>query len=159
MRTKSKLRNDNARHPEQLKRMKRLAKEIGCFFCKDNYLKVGASPAIYQGRYWYIKKNDYPYEGSVHHYLIASRKHLRKITGISPAAWKELLKTIAWLEKRFKIKGASVFVRSGDMSYTGGTLDHIHFHLISGTRKRKNATLKDNILVTLGHKSTRHSRS
>ena len=58
-----------------------------------------------------------------------------------------------------KNTGTSVFLRSGDMSYTGSTLDHIHFHLLTGAKKRKNGTLKDNILVTLGHRSTRHSRS
>src|SRR3989344_2495776 len=72
---KAKLRLDNSRTPEQTKRMKLLAKEIGCFFCKNNYLKVGASPAIYQSKYWYVKKNDYPYEGSGHHYLLASKSH------------------------------------------------------------------------------------
>src|SRR3989338_11697015 len=122
MRTKSKLRNHNARHPEQLKRMKRLAKEIGCFFCKDNYLKVGASPAIYQGRYWYIKRNDYPYEGSVHHYLIASRKHITRITNVTAPALKELLEIVRWIERKFKIPGESIFVRSGDMRYTGAKI-------------------------------------
>ncbi len=149
---KSKVRNDNARHPEQVARMNKLAKEIGCFFCKKNYLKVGASPAIYESRYWYIKKNDYPYEGSKRHYLIASRKHLTEITDISPASWAELLKVIAWLKKYLKVKGASLFVRSGDMKYTGATLDHIHFHLLIGGPKKKNGTLDDNIRVSLGHK-------
>jgi diadenosine tetraphosphate (Ap4A) HIT family hydrolase len=149
---KAKLRPDNARTPEQRQRMERLAKEIGCFFCKDNYLKVGASSAIYQAKYWYIKKNDYPYKGAVHHYLIASKKHRIKITDITPIAWTELLKVIKWLENHLKIKGASLFVRSGDMSYTGATLDHIHFHLLLGAKKKKGGILKDNILVTLGHK-------
>src|SRR3989344_255088 len=149
---KAKLRLDNSRTPEQTKRMKLLAKEIGCFFCKNNYLKVGASPAIYQSKYWYVKKNDYPYEGSVHHYLLASKRHTTKITAVSRAAWVELLKVIAWLEKHLKIKGASIFTRSGDMSYTGATLDHIHFHLLVGAKKRKGGVLEDNILVTLGHK-------
>lgn len=156
---KVKMRNDNARHSEQLERMRRLAKGIGCFFCKKNYLKVGASPAIYQGQHWYIKKNDYPYEGSIHHYLIVNKKHLNKITEISPAAWKELLKTIAWLEKYLKIKGGSIFVRSGDMGYTGATLNHLHFHLLVGGKKKRGGKLRDNILVTLGHKSARHLHS
>jgi len=150
--TKTKLRLDNARTPEQLQRMGRLAKKFGCFFCKGNYLKVGASPALHQARYWFIKKNDYPYKGAVHHYLIASKTHVTKVTDISPSAWAELLKVIKWLEKRLKVKGGSIFARSGEMAYTGATLDHIHFHLLVGAKKRMGGTLKDNILVTLGHK-------
>ncbi len=146
------MRKDNARTPEQLARMRRLAKSIGCFFCDGNYLKVGASPAIRKGRYWYVKRNDYPYEGSAHHYLIASGRHITKVTNISAPAWKELLETVKWIERKFKIPGASVFVRSGDMRYTGATLDHLHFHFLTGGPKKKTGTLEDNILVTLGHK-------
>ena len=156
---KANLRTDNARTPEQVESMKRLAKDIGCFFCKNNYLKVVASSAIYESKYWYIKKNDYPYEGAIHHYLIPSKKHLTKVTDIAPAAWIDLLKVIKWLEKHLRVKGASIFVRSGDMSYTGATLDHIHFHLLVGRTKKKNGALKDNILVTLGHKQAQHQRS
>ncbi len=151
---KAKVRHDNARYPEQLERMRRLEREVGCFFCHGNYLKVGAAPAIKNGKYWFVKKNDYPYEGAVCHYLIASKVHLNKITQITPKAWVELLKTISWLEKYLKVKGASLFARSGDMSYTGATLDHLHFHILVGGKKKKGGKLKDNILVTLGHKST-----
>jgi diadenosine tetraphosphate (Ap4A) HIT family hydrolase len=149
---KSKVRYDNARHPEQVKRMELLEKEVGCFFCADNYLKVGASPSIHNREHWYIKKSDYPYAGSVHHYLIASKRHVTDITKISAAAWKEFPSMLSWLKKRLKTKGEGIFVRSGDMRYTGATLDHIHFHFISGAPKKKNFDLSDNILVTLGHK-------
>ena len=146
------MRKDNARDPEQLKRMDHLAAQIGCFFCNNNYLKIGASKAIKKTKYWYIKKNDYPYEGSVHHYLIASKRHVTKITELSPLAWKKLLEVIRWLERHLKVKGGSIFARSGDMRYTGATLDHLHFHLLVGGPKKKDGQLKDNILVTLGHK-------
>ncbi len=149
---KAKVRHDNARYPEQLERMKQLEKEVGCFFCNENYLKVGATPAIKNARYWYIKKNDYPYKGAVHHYLIANNRHITKITEISPAGWKELLLMMKWLKHHFKTKGESVFARSGDMRYTGATLDHLHFHFLVGGVKKKNGKLDDNILVTLGHK-------
>lgn len=156
---KSKVRKDNARHPEQFKRMERLAKEIGCFFCYKNYLKVGASKSIHESRNWYIKKNDYPYEGTIHHYLIAPKKHITKVTQISPRDWSELIKMIKWLDKYLKIKGYSVLVRNGDMKYTGATLDHLHFHLVSGGPKKKKGELKDNVRFTLAHKSIRSRRS
>ncbi|OHA91541.1 MAG: hypothetical protein A2758_00275 [Candidatus Zambryskibacteria bacterium RIFCSPHIGHO2_01_FULL_49_18] len=155
----AKMRKDNARTPEQLARMRHLGKSIGCFFCNSNYLKVGASSAIRDGRHWYVKRNDYPYQGSVHHYLIASKKHIAKITNVSAPAWKELLETVRWIERKFKIRGESIFVRSGDMRYTGATLDHLHFHFLVGGLKKKTGTLEDNILVTLGHKSNQRPRS
>ncbi len=156
---KARLRKDNARDKEQLQRMEQLAKSIGCFFCKENYLKVGASPAIKKYKYWYIKKNDYPYKGSIHHYLIVSNRHVTKINKISLKAWVELFKILDKLKYKLKTRGESIFVRSGDMSYTGATLDHLHFHFLSGAPKKRGSKLRDNILVTLGHKSSPRSRS
>lgn len=142
----------NAREKDQLKRMKQLQKDKKCFFCKENYLDVGASPVLHESTSWYIKKNDYPYTGSIHHYLIVPKKHIRKISDIHPASWPELLLLISWLEKKLKVKGYSMFVRAGDMQYTGGTIDHLHFHFLVGGKKPGTSKLTDNILITLGHK-------
>jgi diadenosine tetraphosphate (Ap4A) HIT family hydrolase len=149
---KAKLRLDNARDPEQAERMRLLQKNGGCFFCDKNYLDIGASAALHENKDWYVKKNDYPYEGTRHHYLIVPKKHISRITDISPKTWLGLSKMVGWLETNFKIRGYSVFSRNGDMRYTGATLDHLHFHFLSGYPKQKNGRLEDNILVTLGHK-------
>ena len=66
--------------------------------------------------------------------------------------WAELGKVVAWLQTHLGVSGFSFFVRSGDMKYTGATLDHLHFHFLVGGPKPENCTLQDNILVTLGHK-------
>lgn len=143
---------DNARSPEQLERMRQLAKNKACFFCNDNYVAIGRAPAIRKTKHWYVRKNDYPYQGSVHHYLIAPHKHIRKVTDLTPAMWTELLSVFRWLERKLGVTGGSFFARSGDMRYTGATIDHLHFHFLVGGRRKKNGTLEDNILVTLGHK-------
>jgi|SRR3989344_3819834 len=149
--TTIRMRKDNAREATQLHRMQCLAKKGNCFFCGNNYIRIGATPAIHKTTHWYIKKNDYPYKGSIHHYLIASRDHVTRVTNIKPSAWSELLGVVRWLERYLKIKGGSIFVRFGDIRYTGATLDHLHFHLIVGGPKKKDGKIKDNILVTLGH--------
>lgn len=149
---KIKIKQDNARDPRQLSRMRRLAKEGVCFFCGDKYVEMGGAPAVRKAAHWYVRKNDYPYEGTVHHYLVASNKHITKVTQIRPAAWTELLKIFGWLEKKLKVSGEGIFVRSGDLRYTGATLDHLHFHFLVGGKKKKNGKIEDNILVTLGHK-------
>jgi ATP adenylyltransferase len=150
----SEMKFDNARTPQQIERM-RILKETGaCFFCEGNYIMVGGSPSIYIGNHWFVKKNDYPYEGAVHHYLVVPKEHIKRLPDISPAAWMELWDIFGSLIKRFKTSGESIFVRSGDMNYTGATLDHLHFHFLVGISKPENATIQDNnITVTLGHKN------
>ena len=157
---KTKLRPDNARTAGQLQRMKILAKgKIGCFFCNNNYLKLGASKAIYESKHWYIKKNVYPYAGTRYHYLIVPKVHVTKVTEISSKVWSEFLKMAIWTEKYLGVKGYSILARNGDMKYTGATLDHLHFHFVSGGPKKKGGKLKDNVRFTLAHKSIRPQRS
>lgn len=142
----------NAREKQQLERMHQLKKERRCFFCDNNYDWVGASPALYTSPYWYIKKNDYPYKGSIHHYLIVPMLHVTTLSEITPRAWKDLHIALAWLEKKLKPKGYSVFVRSGNMYYTGATIDHLHFHFLSGGKGVGKVGLKGRILAPLGYK-------
>ena len=148
---KASMNMSNARESEQLERMKKLAKKRKCFFCGKNYLELGAAPAIYETNNWYIKKNDYPYKGSVHHYLIVPKHHFTDLIQLSGDFWQDLKKSIKWLEKKLHVKGYSVFARSGEMSYTGATIDHLHFHFIVGAKK-KHHKVEDNILITLGYK-------
>lgn len=142
----------NARHKEQLDRMRTLYKKNICFFCDNNVDKLGAAPAIYRKGGWYIKKNDYPYKGSVHHYLIVSEKHVTSVSQIPAASWSGLHSAVRWLEKKLGVKGYSLFVRSGSIHYTGATIDHIHFHLVSGVKKIGKSNLSEYILAPLGHK-------
>lgn len=139
----------SARYPEQQKRMEELKKNNECHFCENGF-KKHSSPIIYKNLSWFITANDFPYAGSSHHYLIVSKKHITSISEIKPKSQNELFKAINWLKNKLKTKGESVFVRSGDINYTGASLDHIHFHFLAGQKQNKNTEW---LTVTLAHKS------
>lgn len=138
----------NIRDPEQLSRMKKLKSKGECHFCGD-ITKKHTAPVIYRNNKWFVVANDFPYTGSTHHYLIVPTRHITKLTDLSTDDQLKLFDAIGWLEKKLGVKGFSVFVRSGDMSYTGATLDHIHFHFIVGKKRTKNTEW---LMVTLGYK-------
>lgn len=141
----------NARDTEQIRRMKALKKAGVCYFCrKGSQEKVTTPKVIYEKKFFYITPNNFPYGGSIHHYLIVPKRHLDDLTQISNKEMVELKKMIVWLKKHFKIKGYSVFIRSGEMNYTGATIDHLHFHFIVGKKKNKNSKW---LMVTLGYKN------
>lgn len=148
------MRMDNARHEEQRKRMAELKEQGKCFFCDQNYLKIGAAEAILGMNYWYVRNNDYPYSGTTHHCIIAPYRHVKRVTELSTEEWQELLLAFKLVEDSLNVPGESIFARSGDMAYTGATLDHLHFHLLVGGPKPEDwkSVQDDNILVTLGHK-------
>ena len=52
---------------------------------------------------------------------------------------EELLDHIKWANKKFKIPGASFIMRFGDHNYTGATITHLHAHIVSGHKQKKNS--------------------
>ncbi|MBA3733517.1 hypothetical protein H0W91_04060 [Patescibacteria group bacterium] len=124
---------DNARDPEQIRRMKALKESGRCYFCKEGSAEEKTLPVIInEGEYWYITKNDFPLDGSVHHYLIVPRRHVLQTYYLSPEERVELGGMEWWLAQDLKVSGYSMFVRSGDMSLTGATIDHCHYHFLVG---------------------------
>ena len=138
----------NARIPEQLRRMEELQKSGECHLC-GNITGKHTAPIIYENLRWFITANDFPYPGSIHHYLIVSRRHFTKLSDLFVEAQLELFDAIRWLENHLKVAGFSFFVRSGKMALTGATLDHLHFHFLVGEEKSDETEW---LMVTLGHK-------
>lgn len=142
---------DNAREKEQLRRMKECALNNKCYLCPPIN---SASVIAHRGNHWFIMKNDFPYEGSEHHYLIVSTKHMTALADISPEAQLELFQMVEHLRKTIQgVSGFSFFVRSGDLSYTGATIDHLHFHFLVGGKRQDKASEK--LKVSLGYKRPR----
>lgn len=148
------VRLDNARDPEQLRRMKELEEKGECHFCGDVSQKHTA-PIVYQNMRWFVVANDFPYSESVHHYLVVSKKHFTKVTDLFLEAQVDLFDALRWLERFLEYPaGYSIFVRSGDMAYTSGTLDHLHIHFLVGTEKsyQEKDRSEDVIYVPLAYK-------
>lgn len=129
----SKMKIENARVPEQARRMEDLKQKGLCFFCEQNYLKVGGSPPFITNERWYVKDNDYPYSGTVNHILIVPKRHVTRLDELNQEEWNLLFPLLSRLKASHHEPGEAMFVRSGDMRYTGGTLDHLHFHYVVGT--------------------------
>jgi diadenosine tetraphosphate (Ap4A) HIT family hydrolase len=140
------MRFDTARNKEQTRRMRECQKNNICYLCNRIATK---SLITHEGKYWFIIENDFPYEGSVHHYLIISKRHTTRTTDLSKDEWLEKIKMLKWLEKYLGVNGFSEFSRNGDMMYTHASLDHLHFHFLVGDKKQNNS---EKIKVTLGYK-------
>ena len=132
--------------------MKHLEKEGLCFFCNENYLQVGASPAERVTSWGYVKKNDYPYEGAVHQYLIVPHQHITNLDHLPLETLANLWLEIERLNRRLEVPGGSIFLRFGDPRYTGGTFGHLHFQFIVGGPKPDDWKPEDSIPMTLGYK-------
>ncbi len=143
----------NSRDPEQRRRMQKLIDAGICYFCRGGSEEEQTLPTtIHETEWWYVCPNNFPYLGSVHHYLLVPKRHMKRASELDTREIVELFELLAWLEDHLGVTGYSMFARSGDMEYTGATLDHLHFHFLVGEKKTEDMTAENRLLVTLGWK-------
>jgi ATP adenylyltransferase len=119
-----------------------------CPFCEDYFTLNHPQPIVERNTYWYATPSNWPYKGAKRHFLLITRAHLENAEELTPRQWADLHKIFAALVTRYKLKGASLVMRSGDTAYTGASVAHLHAHLITG-RRRKNP--RDEILAPIGY--------
>jgi len=115
-----------ARTDAQRARMKDLAARGVCIFCPEH-----AGAILYRGEHWYVKRNDFPYEGTIAHYLIVPLQHILAFDELPDEAGAEL-----WaIKRRLKAEHAPLATatveRSGDMRFNGGSVAHLHTHFVA----------------------------
>ena len=134
----------NAREGKQRLIMEELAVTGECFLCQDVILRVAekypgvASLPIHEGKHWFIKHNDFPYQGTKLHVLIVPKRHVTNIEDLEIWEFVELKEMVAWVNTTFAVVGASMILRYGETSYTGATLTHLHFHIFHGVKWHEN---------------------
>ena len=107
-----------------------------CYFCKQGSEEEKTLPETwYEGKRWYVMKNDFALPGSVHHYLLVPRRHITRSFDLSHIERREQGNLEKMLANNLKVSGYSMFVRNGDTKPTGATLTHLHYHFLVGGPK------------------------
>lgn len=119
-----------ARVPKQLNQMQELAKRGICAFCPEHIRQETRTPIEIETDSWFVKQNDYPYDHTKLHLLLIPKQHIKTLSELTPAAQAEFLPLISQLEKVYKLTSYAIGIRSGDMRYNGGSVEHLHAHLI-----------------------------
>lgn len=120
-----------ARSDEQLKEMERLSKAGICIFCPEN-ISQDTEKIELETDHWMLKKNRYPYEQTKYHFILIPKQHAKDVSELPINAQEEFLPLVARVAKKYKLKSYAVAMRSGDMRYNGGSIEHIHAHLVVG---------------------------
>lgn len=121
-----------ARTPDQLDRMNGLEARGVCAFCREHIETEMDQPIEHETAHWIVKKNDYPYDGATLHLLLIPHSHVRSLGQLSTEARADLMETIAACETWYDLNHYAVGIRSGDMQRTGGSVDHLHAHIVVG---------------------------
>lgn len=148
--SKAGLNHGEARTEEQKNLMKKIEADGVCPFCEEHFRKYHPKSILKETDSWFFTENMSPYEGTTHHFIFVYKpSHICFTSELSAGARVELFDLINWAIAEYKIVGASFFMRMGEGSYTGGSIEHFHAHLISGVEKSDDT---EGLKVKLGYK-------
>jgi ATP adenylyltransferase len=122
---------DAARTPEQRAYMAQLEADGICVFCPEHVATHHHQPIEHRGEHWYVTKNDYPYAGTVAHYLIVPHRHVTSFDALPDAAGAELWAIRRRLREHLAPLATATVERSGDMRFNGGSVAHLHVHFVA----------------------------
>ncbi len=125
---------DAGRTPEQIEKMKKLAESGVCAFCPEYFIEHHDNPIEFETDHWIVAKNDYPYEHTSTHLLLVSREHIQRMEEMSAEARIDFMNVVARVEKDFQLESFALGMRVGDMKYNGGSVEHLHAHIVVGDK-------------------------
>jgi diadenosine tetraphosphate (Ap4A) HIT family hydrolase len=129
--------------------LKKIVDEGHCPFCEEHLYKHHTEKVLWKGAHWLATKNFRPYKGAVHHFLVISLHHVRRISELPQGAGDELVTLHSWLAETYKLPGSTIIWREGDTEMTGATVDHLHCQVVIG-EKRSSST--DFLRTAIGFK-------
>lgn len=122
---------DAARSEDQRAYMQGLEADGICVFCREHVERYHGEQVELSGEHWYVTRNRYPYEGTAAHYLIVAQAHVTSFDQLPDEAGAELWSIKRELKRRLRPVSLASVERSEDMLYNGGSVAHLHVHLVS----------------------------
>jgi diadenosine tetraphosphate (Ap4A) HIT family hydrolase len=121
---------DNAREEDQRQVMQKIIEEGHCPFCPENLALYHKQENIFEGKFWLVTKNQWPYENTLFHYLAILKRHAEHLSELTHDEGAELVELMGRLEKKLDAKGGAFAMRFGDTAHSAGTVLHLHTQFI-----------------------------
>ncbi|MDO8601070.1 MAG: HIT domain-containing protein [bacterium] len=142
-------------HYAKSKEYKRVIETIAstgkCPFCKEDFkypskakgkkeihlFAYHEKPVFKQKNGWFLTENSWPYKNSRRHLIIIGDKHKENFSDLTKKDLEAVGFLVNWAIKEYKIKGGALAMRFGNTDYTGASVAHLHFHIISPKINKK----------------------
>ena len=122
----------NYRNAEQHAEMVRLEQAGICLFCPRHLGEDPAHRSVARTAHWTATPNRYPYRGTRHHLLLIPDEHVTDLADLSAEAREDFWAILRLVRDRYAITHYGLGVRNGDLRFTGGTIEHLHVHVVVG---------------------------
>lgn len=113
-----------ARNPAYLRLLEEAERSSKCPFCPPAETILDCFGG------WVIVANRFPYEGTAVHLLLIPERHITELGELTIVDIEAVFTLARRAVSGRLIPGGALFLRFGDMRYTGATIHHLHFHLI-----------------------------
>ncbi len=148
--TKTFLRHENSRTPEQKALMQKIEEDGVCPFCAEHFRNYHPKPIIKETGSWFLTENISPYTGTKQHFLFVYKPaHISFPHEMTKESRIELFDLVEFITQEYKLAGGSLFMRFGDTRYNGSSVEHLHAQLVVGTEEGPDA---EALRVKLGWK-------
>lgn len=141
----------NSRSEQQFNKMCEAEELNLCPFCSKGLKKIHKLPIEKETTDFFVTKNAFPYEGTLAHYLIIPKKHLKYISELNSDMWIQIGELFNWLTEKPNTQSGGFFIRFGDLHRTGSSIEHLHFQVISGS-KSDTSENKKSLKIKFGYK-------
>jgi diadenosine tetraphosphate (Ap4A) HIT family hydrolase len=122
----------NARYAAQAERMRELEAAGVCLFCPEHVDDPDDADVVLRERDWVVRRNAYPYRNTRLHLLVVPRRHVADLLDLTDAELAGFWSVGRALRARYDLSFYGLGARCGDCRYTGGTIEHVHVHLLVG---------------------------
>lgn len=121
----------NYRTQEQLAQMNELEAAGICLFCPEHLPNY--RPVLHRTAHWSLVANQYPYRGARLHFLLLPDEHVTDIVDLTAAAQADFFVALRWARDEHDMQFYGLAARNGDCAFTGGTIRHVHLHMLQGS--------------------------
>lgn len=120
------------RNEDQLGEMRRLEAEGVCLFCPQHLVDERKLVIVHRTPHWTVTPNKFPYRQARLHYLLVPDEHVTDMVDLSAEAQLDFWAALRWVRDHHGLAHYGIAARNGDCEHTGGTIRHVHVHLLQG---------------------------
>lgn len=128
----------NCRTEAQRAEMERLDAAGICLFCPDILRAHENQQVLWETAHWMVTPNEFPYAGTRLHLLLIPKEHVTDLLDLSSASRADFWEVLASVRSEYGLSNYGLGSRNGDSRYTGGTIRHLHVHVLVGTGDEQN---------------------
>jgi ATP adenylyltransferase len=122
----------NSRGDRQSAYMRQLEADGVCIFCPAYLAADPEQVILHRTGHWTVTPNRFPYSDTLLHLMLIPDEHVTDLLDLSGPARVDFWTALGWVREHHDLRYYGLAARNGDPAYTGGTIAHVHVHVIVG---------------------------